>query len=90
MPGQNVLISTAYENNVNFWQGGPNPVMSIPVDNKIFISDYSNNILAGATANERLFFMDMAMIGSGNKTIMDSADLGKFSQLQSICLDKKG
>ena len=30
IPGQNALISTAYENTINTWQpGNPNPVLSI-------------------------------------------------------------
>lgn len=89
IPQQNILISTAYENSVHFWQGGPNPVLSVDVMNKIFVSDFKNGVLAGGTANEKIFFIDMATVSSGTKTILDSVDLGKFSQISSISLDKK-
>ncbi len=49
--------------------------------NKIFVSDYKNGLLAGATQNQKLFFIDMATITSGNKTIIDSVELGKYSQI---------
>lgn len=51
MNAQNVLISNAYENNINFWQGGPNPIFTVDVMNKVFVTDYQNNVLAGGTAN---------------------------------------
>ena len=31
VPQKNVLISSAYENTINFWQGGPNPVYNIDI-----------------------------------------------------------
>jgi len=76
-----VLISTAYENNVHFWQGGPNPVLSVDVMNKVYVSDYKNGILVGGASNEKIFLIDMATVSSGTKTILDSVDLGKFSQI---------
>lgn len=51
VPQQNILISTAYENNICFWQGGPSPVLNVDVMNKVYVSDYKNGILAGGTAN---------------------------------------
>lgn len=51
IPQQNVLISNAYENNIHFWQGGPNPVFSVDVMNKVYTSDYKNGVLVGGTAN---------------------------------------
>lgn len=89
IPQQNVLVSTGYENNIHFWQGGPNPVFSADVMNKVFVSDYKNGVLAGATANEKVFLIDMATVTSGTKTILDSIDLGKFSQIESLALDNK-
>jgi WD40 repeat protein len=86
---QSVLISNAYENKINFWQGGPNPVFSVDVTNKVFVTDYKNGVLCGGTANEKIFFIDMATISSGAKTILDSSELGKFSQIESIALDAK-
>lgn len=47
----NILISTAYENSINFWQGGPNPIFQLDIQNKVFTSDFSNNTLVGGTAN---------------------------------------
>lgn len=57
--------------------------------NKVFVSDYKNGVLAGGTTNEKIFLIDMATVSSGTKTILDSVDLGKFSQIQSIALDNK-
>lgn len=62
--------------------------MTVSVDKKIFAADYSNNLLAGATADEKLFFIDINNIP--NKTIIESSELGKYSPIQSISLDKKG
>lgn len=89
IPNQNILISNAYENNIHFWQGGPNPIFTVDVMNKVFTSDYKNNILVGGTANQKIFFIDMNTINNGTKTILDSVDLGKFSQIESIALDHK-
>jgi WD40 repeat protein len=81
IPQQNALISTAYENNIHFWQGGPNPMLTVDVMNKVFVSDYKSGILAGGTANEKIFIIDMNTVSSGTKTIIDSVDLGKYSQI---------
>lgn len=81
IPQQNVLISNAYENNIHFWQGGPNPVFSVDVMNKVYASDYKNGTFVGGTANEKIFLIDMATVATGTKTILDSIDLGKFSQI---------
>ena len=52
IPGQNILISTAYENNIHFWQmGNPNPTFTLDVNNKVFASDFKNNIFACGTGN---------------------------------------
>ena len=89
IPNQNILISTAYEKNIQFWQmGNPNPAFTLDVGNKVFASDFKNNLFVGGTANEKLVFFDVANINQ--KTILDSVDLGKFSQLQSISLSKNG
>lgn len=90
VPQQNILISTAFENSINFWQGSPQPVLSVDVLNKVFVSDYKNGILAGGTCSEKIFVIDMATVTSGTKTILDSVDLGKFSQIESVSLDNKG
>jgi WD40 repeat protein len=89
VPQQSVLISNAYESKINFWQGGPNPILSVDVADKVFVTDYKNGVLCGGTANEKIFFLDMATVSSGAKTILDSSELGKFSQIESIVLDAK-
>ena len=88
-PQQNILISTAYENSINFWQGGPNPVLSVDVLNKVYVSDFKNGVLAGGTASEKIFIIDMNTVSSGTKTILDSVDLGKYSQIEAVALDIK-
>lgn len=55
--------------------------MSVDVLNKVFVSDFKNGILVGGTANEKIFVLDMNTVSSGTKTILDSVDLGKFSQI---------
>lgn len=57
--------------------------------NKVFVSDFKNGVLVGGTANEKIFIIDMNTVSSGTKTILDSVDLGKFSQIESIAIDEK-
>ena len=60
IPGQNILISTAYENNIQFWQNGnPSPVFTLDVGNKVFASDFKNNLYTCGTANEKIIFFDI-------------------------------
>ena len=89
LPQLNCLVSTGYENTVNFWQGNQQPVMSIDVGNKIFCTDYKAGILAGGILGEKLFVIDMDTVSQGQKTIIENTDLGKFSQIQSVSLDAK-
>lgn len=52
IPGQNVLISAAFENIINFWMpGNLQPVMSIDMGNKIFCSDFAYPILIVGLGN---------------------------------------
>lgn len=89
IPNQNAIISTSYENNIQFWQlGNPNPVYTLDAGNKVFAADYKNNLFVAGTANEKLLFFDVGNFG--NKTVLDSADLGKFSQIQSVSLNRTG
>ena len=86
---QNILISTAYENNIQFWQlGSPNPVFTVDAGNKVFTSDFKNNLLVAGTAHEKLIFIDFS--NPSQKTKLDSVDLGKWSQIQSLSLSKNG
>ena len=88
VPGMNAVVSTGYEATAQIWQPGtPNPVMSINAENKIFTSDFQFPTLAAGTANERILMIDIN--GTNTRTIVDSTDLGKFSQIQSIAINQK-
>jgi len=88
VPGQNVIISTGYENNVHFWQPGqPNPVLSVNAENKVYCSDFEFPMLVAGVAGERIMFLDINNVNS--KSLVDSGDLGKNSQIQSIAINKK-
>lgn len=89
VPGQNVIISAAYENTVHFWQpGNPQPVFSIDMGNKVFCSDFANPILLLGLGNEKIGIVDIT--NTSNKTILESVDLGKNSLLQSCAINKAG
>ena len=45
-------------------------------------------MLVVGTANERILLIDIN--NQNSKTIVDSLDLGKFSQIQSIAINQKG
>ena len=88
IPGQNVIVSTGYENTVQFWQpGNQNPVLSINADQKIFTTDFQFPMLVAGMAGEKMMFVDIN--NSNNKSIVDSNDLGKNSQIQSIAINNK-
>jgi hypothetical protein len=89
VPNQNVLISAAFENNVHFWQpGNSQPVFTIDMGNKVFSSDFANPLLLLGLANEKIGIVDIT--NTNNKTILDSADLGKNSLIQSCAINKNG
>ena len=46
--------------------------------------------MAGGILGEKIFLIDMANVSQQNMTLVDSVDLGKYSQLQSVVLDTKG
>jgi mRNA export factor len=88
VPGMNAIVSTGYESTAQIWQlGTPNPVMSINADNKIFCSDFQFPTLVAGTANERILVVDIN--ANNSRTLVDSNDLGKFSQIQSIAINQK-
>ncbi len=69
VPGQNILISAAFENNVHFWQpGNTQPVFSMDVGNKVFSSDFANPILILGLGNEKIGIIDIT--NTNNKTIL--------------------
>lgn len=63
--------------------------MSINLENKIFCSDFKNGVMAGGLLGEKLFILDLDHVTQGVKSIIDTTDLGKHSQLQSVTLDEK-
>lgn len=88
VPGMNTVVSSAYESNIQFWQpGNPNPVMTFNAENKVFTSDFMFPMLVAGTANEKIMIVDIN--NAGSRTVTDSNDLGKFSQIQSIALNQK-
>lgn len=40
IPKLNILLSSAFENSIHFWQNGPQPVYSVNAGNKVYVSDY--------------------------------------------------
>ena len=52
IPNQNVVIASAYENNIGFWKMGNNgPVFSMDVGNKVFCSDFQNYLYTAGCSN---------------------------------------
>lgn len=87
VPGQNIVISAAFENNIHFWQpGNPAPAFTIDIGNKVFCSDFANPILIVGCGNEKIGIIDIT--NPNNKTILESVDLGKNSLLQSCAINK--
>lgn len=88
VPGMNAIVSTAYENNIQIWQpGNPNPVLTVNAENKVFASDFQFPTLVAGTANERILAIDIN--NTSTRTLIDSTDLGKHSQIQSIAINQK-
>jgi hypothetical protein len=54
--------------------------------NKVFCSDFSFPILLAGLGNEKIGIVDIN--NAGNKTILDSSDLGKNSLIQSCAINK--
>ena len=54
--------------------------------NKIFCSDFVYPMLIVGLANEKIGIIDIN--NPANKTILESSDLGKHSQIQSISINK--
>jgi len=50
--GQNILVSSGYENVINFWQPGNNqPVLNVSADSKVYTTDFQFPILIAGAAN---------------------------------------
>lgn len=88
VPGMNTIVSSGYEANIQFWQlGNPNPVMTFNAENKVFTSDFQFPLLVAGTANEKIMLVDIN--NAGTRSVVESTDLGKFSQIQSVAINQK-
>jgi len=61
--------------------------MTINADNKVFASDFKFPMLVAGTANEKIMIVDVN--NQNSKQIVDSNDLGKYSQIQSLAINNK-
>jgi mRNA export factor len=88
VPGMNTVVSSGYESNIQFWQlGNPNPVMTYNAENKVYTADFQFPMLVAGTGNEKIMIVDIN--NANSRTLVDSNDLGKFSQIQSIAINQK-
>lgn len=88
VPGMNAVVSSGFENNIHFWQvGNPNPVMTVNAENKVFTSDFMFPMLVAGTASEKIVLVDIN--NAATRSVVDSVDLGKFSQIQSVAINNK-
>ena len=67
--------------------GNNGPVFSVDVGNKVFCSDFQGSLFVGGCSNEKIALFDIN--NPNQKTVLDSIDLGKHSQLQSIAINTK-
>lgn len=61
--------------------------MTINAENKVFASDFQFPTLVAGTANEKILMVDIN--NTNTRTLVDSVDLGKYSQIQSIAINQK-
>jgi mRNA export factor len=84
VPSQNMVISTSYDKNINFWQmGNQNPVFNMPLNHKVYVSDFVFPIFAAGLSDEKVLLFDINNI---NKKILLDSQLGKESQIQSVAI----
>jgi WD40 repeat protein len=87
--GMNAVLSAAHEPMAQIWQPhSPTPILSLNAENKIFTSAFQYPMFVAGTANEKILMLDLYSYNS--KILIDSSDLGKHSQIQSIALNPKG
>jgi len=85
----NTLLTSAYEHNVHFWSmNHKNPVKSLTFSKKIFKASYGGDVLATAMADEKIGLVNIKALHRRKES--DSTELGKFSQLQAIQVNKTG
>ena len=61
--------------------------MTVNAENKIFTSDFQFPTLVAGTSNEKIMLIDIN--NQNSRTLIESSDLGKFSQIQSIAINHK-
>ena len=61
--------------------------MAINAENKVFAADFKFPILVAGTAKEKIVMMDVK--NNQARVIVDSSDLGQYSQLQSLVISSK-
>lgn len=87
IPTMNTLICSGYDSLIKCYQvGNSSPSLTIDAQNKVFASDFQFPYLVAGTANEKLLFYDLK---NSSKTVLDSADLGKNSQIQAVAINHK-
>ena len=61
--------------------------MTLDAESKVFASDFQFPTLVACTSAEKILMVDI--LNQTSKALVDSADLGKGSQLQSIAINHK-
>jgi mRNA export factor len=88
IPGSNALISSGYEPTINIWQiGCPTPALTINANYTVYTSEFQFPLLVAGTAQEKNMFIDIT--NPNTRTFIESSDLGKNSQIQSLALSNK-
>jgi mRNA export factor len=89
LSGLNAVVSSGYESTVQVWRlGTPGPALTFNAENKVLATDVVFPTLVACTANERILIGDIA--NPTHRSIVESSDLGKSSQIQSVALNGKG
>lgn len=85
----NTLLTCAYENNVHFWSmSTKSPVKTISYSKKIYKAAYGGDILATGMSDEKIGLVNIKALHKKKET--DSTELGKYSQIQTIAVNKSG
>jgi len=75
VPAQNIIISTSYDKNINFWQmGNQNPAYNINLSHKIYVADFVSPIFGAGLSEEKILLFDINNI---NKKVLLDSQLGK-------------
>lgn len=86
LPYENVIISTSYDKNINFWQqGNHQPVHNIPLQHKVFTAACSGSLLVAGLSDEKVLLLNIRDLQ--RKYVIADSPLGRGSQLQSIAFN---